>query len=436
MNKILILGVVFILIFTVNLSLNTSHASLVPVYELPIILTNTQNISTSDPFQQLIKINIQTINQDLSESNIHASLIIDGPTGISNGFFYYKNYNFSNFDFSYINGQIIPAWIESGPNPYGQGELWVWLKLGPIGAKSSITIYLNIFPSSDNLLGNGIGEASTHSAKYGEYDNGAAVFDFYDNFAGKFLNGNNWVYGGTGSIIVNNSVYEKTNNYIYIMTKYGFNPKFTICDVFSGQATINAPAVVLSMTVGNSATSVGYFWLDNSFNIYTNGSYANGGHYIGNVNTDAFMTGNIASISWQTNNNHVFILNYVFYGNQSFDSYVTPLEVYYGIGLQYKSNGYINTTWFRVRAYPPNGVMPSVYFDIGLNISVSYPNNNLISNNTVIYNYNSTSNSLQFNSQYFSFMIDPVFLIYLIAVVFVIFLVFMGIAVVRGRKNG
>jgi len=439
-NKLFVILISFLLLFTLNLSLNNSHASLIPIYQLPITISNSQDISTPNPFQQLIKINLQTINNDLSSMNVKASMVISGQTGVSGSFLYYKNYNFTNFDFSYINGQIIPAWIEAGPNPYGQGDLLVWLKLNGIGAESSITIYLNIFSTNDNLLGNGIGEAPTLSPEYAEYDNGASVFDFYDNFYGHSLNGNNWVYGGTGSIVVNNTVSLKTNNYIYIMTRNGFNPQSTICDVYARSGTINAPDVAFSMTVGNFNNSNGYFWLFNSYNKYSNGSYANGGYYIGNSNTNGFALGNIASISWQTNNNHVYITDYgysdVTYGNQTFDSYPTPSVVYYGIGLQYKSNGYVNVTWFRVRAYPSNGVMPSVYFDIGLNVSISYPNNNLVTNNTAVYNFNSTSGSLQFSNQYFSFMLDPVFLIYLVSIVFVIFSIYMGVAVVRRRRNG
>jgi len=433
-NKMFVILVLFVLLFTLNLSLNNSHASLSLIYRLPIIITNSQNISTPNPFQQLISINVQSINQNLSSMNIKASLIFDGPIGTSNGFLYYKNYNFSNFDFSYLSGQIIPAWIASGPNPYGQGDLLVWLKLNSIGARSSITIYLNIFSLNDNLLGNGIGEDPTLSPIYGEYDNGAEVFDFYDNFAGHSLNGNNWVYGGTGSIMVNNTVSLKTDKYIYIMTRNGFNPQNTICDVFVRAVTGNNAA--FSMTVGNFNNSVGYFWLANPYNKFSNGSYANRWSYIGNNNVNGFCAGPVSSMSWQTNNNHVFITDFGAPENQSFDSYLTPSEIYYGVGLQYRSNGSINVTWFRVRAYPPNDVMPSVYFDFGLNVSVSYPNNNLIFNNTSIYNYNSTSGSLQFNTQYFSFMLDPEFLIYLVSVVFVIFSVFMGVAAVRRRRNG
>ena len=36
-NKIIIIGVIFTLLFTVNLTLNNSHASLNALYQVPII---------------------------------------------------------------------------------------------------------------------------------------------------------------------------------------------------------------------------------------------------------------------------------------------------------------------------------------------------------------------------------------------------------------
>jgi len=438
-NKIFVVLIAFVLLFTLNLSLNNSHASLDLIYKLPVIITNNQNISTPNPFQQLIKLNVQTINNDLHVSNIKASIVYPEEYD-TNGFIGggVGTGTTANFEFTYLNGEVIPSWIEGNAS----GILLIWLKLTSILAHSSETIYLDIFAPSDNLLSSsgsfGIGENPLLSPKYGEYDDGSSVFDFYDNFAGKSLNGNNWVYGGTGSIIVNNSVYQQTNKYIYIITRNGFNPQTTICDEYSSKATTNAPYVAFSMTVGNFNNSNGYFWLDNSYNYFSNGSYSRISRYIG-VHNEGFNSGNIESESWQSDN-QIYITDYGYsdcsYENQTFDSYLMPSEVYYGIGLQNESNGFINTTWFRVRAYPPNGVMPSVYFDVGLNVSVSYQNNNLISNNTSIYSYNSTSGFLQFSNQYFSFMLDPEFLFYLVSIVFVIFSIYMGVAVVRRRKNG
>jgi len=440
MNKVLVLGIVFILLFTVNLTLNNSHASLSPIYKWPITITNHQNISTPNPFQQLIELNIQSLNQQLTVSNINANIIFNGIYD-TNGFLGagIKTGTFANFEFTYSNGQVIPAWIEGN----NSGVLLIWLKLFSIPAKSSITIYLDIFSSITNLLSAsgsfGIGENPLYSPIYGEYDDGASVFDFYDNFAGNSLNGNKWVYGGSGSIIVNNSVYQETTSYIYIMTREGFNPENTIADEYSGQASFNTYPV-LSVTVGNQNNSNGYFYIFNyANNDYANGSYSYTRYIFGGIN--GLGSGNLGSISWQSNNKEVLIEDYgysdVTYSNISLSSYPLPSTVYYGIGLKMSSSGYINTTWFRVRAYPPYGIMPSVYFNPILTVSVSYPSSNSNSpiNYTVIYpQYNATSENLQFNSQYFSFIIDPLFIFSLLIFLSLIFIIFMAIAVVR-RKN-
>ena len=440
MNKLIVIGVVFILLFTLNLTLNNSHASLNPIYQLPIIIHNSQNVSTINPFQQLIQLNIMVLNKDIASLNVKASIIFNGQ-GI--GRVYQGSGTFANFEFSYQNGQIIPAWIEGN----NSGILLIWLKLSSIPAKSSITIYLDIFSSTTNLLSSsgtmGIGENPLYSPIYAEYDDGALVFDFYDNFIGKSLNGNNWVYGGTGSIIVDNSVYLDSNKYIYIMTKSGFNPQNTICDVFATEAYNNAN-VVFSMTNGNFNYSNGYFWMYDAYNPYTNGNYSLAKAFVGNGNGE-FIPGNIESESWQSNNKEVYIEDYDYntlYYNQTINSYSLPAEVYYGIGIQYvpSESGpiqYINVSWIDVRAFPPNGIMPTVYFDVGLNVSVSYPfgNSNSSTNYTVIYpQYNATSENLQFNSQYFSFIIDPLFIFSLLIILSLIFIIFMAIAVVKKRR--
>ncbi|MGC8688264.1 MAG: hypothetical protein ACP5RQ_02595, partial [Candidatus Micrarchaeia archaeon] len=94
------------------------------------------------------------------------------------------NSNFADFEYTYANGTVIPAWIER--NDSGKLITWVKLKNG-ISTNSTTVIYLKIEPGV-NLLSNsgtyGIGEAPELSRIYGEYDDGASVFNYYTNFAG------------------------------------------------------------------------------------------------------------------------------------------------------------------------------------------------------------------------------------------------------------
>ena len=160
-NKIIVIIIAFILLFTISLTLNNSHASLNTLgalYNVPITIINSQNISTPNPYQQQITLN---------ESEFKGFIVYNG--------------NFANFEFSYSNGTIIPAWIQQN----NSGNLIIWLKLYSINASSSITIYLDIFSKNDNLLSNlgnlGVGEAPGLSEVYGEYDNGNYVFSIYIN---------------------------------------------------------------------------------------------------------------------------------------------------------------------------------------------------------------------------------------------------------------
>jgi hypothetical protein len=102
----------------------------------------------------------------------------------------------------------------------------IWLKFNgglPLGTTS---IYMNFLPIQDNALNNeNIGEAPTISSTYGQYDNGANVFNFYDNFAGTTLNLNLWnttALGGRFSVD-NGLLVQSPSGWNWIAPKSPFN---------------------------------------------------------------------------------------------------------------------------------------------------------------------------------------------------------------------
>ena len=426
MNKLIVIGIVFILIFTLNLTLHDSHASSISIYQIPVTIYNYQNISTPGPFQEMIQ---------LSES------MIKGSYGINLVF----NGNTANFEFVYGNGQVIPAWIEGN----NSGTLLIFLKIAGIPAHSSITIYLNIFPANMNLLSSsgsyGIGENPKLSGIYGLYDDGSSVFDFYDNFKGYSLNGNNWVYGGTGSIKVDNHVNITSTGYAFLISNEGFDPKNTICDLMVSQADYStyleyngvalSGLAVTSMTSGQKNNSVGYFAIvNNPYSYYYYGSYANIYYsFDGSQSRPYFYLGVVFSESWQSINKEIYANNYFSYSNQSVNENFFPSLVYYGIGV-YSIGGfsYINVSWIDVRAYPPYDIMPSAFFGIVATVNYNQASNNLASNTN--NSYNLTTGDFEFNSQYFSFIIDPLFIFSLLIFLSLIFIIFMAIAVVKKRR--
>jgi len=347
-NKIIIIGIIFILLFTINFSLNNSHASLNALYQVPIILVNNENVSTPNPFQQMIQLN---------ELNYKGYIIYNG--------------SFANFEFVYNNGTVIPAWIESN----NSGKLIIWLKINSILALSSETIYLDIFPRNDNLLNasgkNGIGEAPQLSPTYGEYDNGASVFNFYDNFAGTSLNTSKWTAYYNGYITVNNGITFGSGGLCFIET----NTKYSISNILemyvnSGIGTDSGIMYVVDVN-GNQYTNANYGqWISVGL---TTGEAYNG------LEADArtqyaitqFSSGVSSAVSYTYPNAPLImgvvvpnLTNGYLYVNDepvATDTQNVPPQGNYYISLGgYQSN--LNVYYVRVRTYPPNGVMPKVIF--------------------------------------------------------------------------
>jgi hypothetical protein len=103
---------------------------------------------------------------NITESNYNNTLI-------------YNN-NQTNFEFTYANGTVIPAWIESN----NSGVLTIWLNI----TNSTTNVYLDISNSTTNTLSSsgtsGIGEAPQLSGAFGsstfaKYDDGKSVFISY-----------------------------------------------------------------------------------------------------------------------------------------------------------------------------------------------------------------------------------------------------------------
>ena len=322
----------------------------------PVIITNTQSTATLAPFQQDIA-------------------ICNGTPNVGSGFAYVNNANVfseinsngSNVYFTTTAGGTpnIYSWYEGQENISGVlCDVW-WINLpNGIPANAQVTIFINIGPNSVNYYAQYypyVGEAPQLSPTYAEYDNGNYVFLFYDDFNGTSLNGSNWVsFASDGGVSVNNGVtastgayscyYGCTSPYSGVITAQGFNPSGTIADMYITSAANTVPEI--SMGTGNSASSSGYFSGPTSGG--NSGSYSGG---ISGGGAFQWSAPGIVSESWQSSSLQVYAENYSF-TTRSFGG--STSLVYYGFGNVYISNyGSITVQWFRVRAYPPNGIMPS-----------------------------------------------------------------------------
>jgi len=330
------------------------------IYYAPITITNSQNTATPAPFQQMIQI---------TESSF-------------SGYIEYNN-NFANFEFFYKNNTIIPAWIESN----NSGVLTTWIKLPKgIPASNSITIYIGFASSTTNLLSSsgttGIGEAPQLSSTYGQYDDGASVFNTYLNFEGTSLPSSFTASASSdGTVRINNGLTLGTGtsdqpSWAYILSTSTYSPQI-VEFYMSGVPTSPGGYGGVSTDWGYSSST-------------SPGPQAQGPNY--NNNFANLIGGAIWSASggfqyqlWNDNtevSSSSGALNTGLYG-----TYINPLLFYYNYATELSSsttvssNNYlllgissagshagspapetIQVDWFRTRAYPPGGSMPSVSF--------------------------------------------------------------------------
>ncbi|MEM3178059.1 MAG: hypothetical protein QXT36_02645 [Candidatus Micrarchaeaceae archaeon] len=313
---------------------------------VPIEITNQQSTATPAPFQQMVQF------QESTYSNYIA-----------------YNGNTANFEFFTGNGAIIPAWIESN----NSGTITVWLKLangvGP-GSANAITIYLGFASPSTNLLSSsgtsGIGEAPQLSSTYGQYDDGASVFSNYWNFAGTSLP-SGWTTQANGdNIVVDNGITMTTagSDYVaYAWYNTALNPQNTVLEAYFTAATSNGAAhdetidwitsTSLPTTAGWPSTPFIAVGMHNTFEIYNGSSQSSGNtQFTPVIVSIAYTSSNVANPYFDYSSQNV--------PSESANSLMS--SAYPTIELNWGGYNTLSIDWLRTRAYPPNGVMPSVSF--------------------------------------------------------------------------
>ena len=99
----------------------------------------------------------------------------------------YEAANLSNINFQDGAGNIIPSWIESGETS-GSTSTVYWIQL----PNALITVvYIVFYGTSDTSKDNSVtGAEPNYTGTYAQFDNGANIFTFYDNFVGPALSAN------------------------------------------------------------------------------------------------------------------------------------------------------------------------------------------------------------------------------------------------------
>ena len=297
----------------------TGKPSTLTSYE-PITITNTQSSATPSPFQQMI---------NFTSSDPGFSSIATGNFG-------------QNVEFFYYNGTVIPSWLE---NYTSTNAIW-WLKIAAIPGGSSETVYVGFAPISANLFNTvNDGEApqipcgstpTSSCSNYAEYDDGANVFNFYNNFAGdnlnkvwithnvnyQILNGLNvtetpsnsgWIYANF-KITINNLIgfYGEFGGYYNVGTSYqqSFDGIFFQCSDGTCHGQEQNPHGDIGTANVQSATNSYYFIeVKNS----TSSSYFQNQNYVGLLTmSDLIFPLNLTAFITNGAVNANFYMNYIF----------------------------------------------------------------------------------------------------------------------------
>jgi len=340
------------------------------VYSVPITITNSQPAPTPAPFQQMISVN-------------------------SASFASHEASNLQNVEFFNADGSVIPSWLESGNSNLASNTIyWVNLSAG-VPAESSVTIYIGFAPISTNLFNaQATGEAPQLSSSYGQYDDGANVFLFYDGFAGTSLSpawnsyGSNGTPGDKSNILVDNGVTIRQESGAFFGSSNWISTT-------TARAQLTGP-LVADFYANSDVQSIGHTAVRYGFEdtLPTNFGQGDGGGFQGgsdnpeplDVNTVAqgsYTQLAVASAGTPALNQFAvytvaaassgfsYDINYQPTSPASIGTNIPGFSPKIGI---FVNNNYKPTdarlNWVRTRAFPPGGVMPSVFVS-GSSTSVS-----------------------------------------------------------------
>jgi hypothetical protein len=310
--------------------------------DIPITITNTQTTATPNPFQQKITWNPSTY------TSIEAA-------------------DLGNIRFYSDSSCTTPlyAWLESCTptlsNTATSATAYVRLTSSISGNGGTITIYMAFLPTGTTYDGNYWGNAPNLSGTYGQYDNGANVFTFYDDFKGTTLDPK-WtpIIGSSGaSITVNNGLTVTTTStastaYAFVLSGVQTQPKIAETYTISGNSILGVSTT--TNLNGFIAPYTGYSmdWYAGHDDIEYEAS--TGGTQLTSLTQSTFPAG-IWQVTWSARRVQYFQDGA---GNSYRGTYngvaIANYRMYVG-----QSNGIISSSvfrWARMRAYPPNNVNP------------------------------------------------------------------------------
>ena len=329
---------------------NTNSSGVFPAEGgiVPVTLTNSQGEATPSPFQQLIAFNPSAYApleaQNLGNIRFCADQSCSTP---------------------------LPAWLEScspACTPSASSAN-IWVKLhSSISAGGNATIYLEFLSNSTNFDGNYWGEAPQLSSGFGEYDNGANVFTDYTDFKGTSLPpGVASVVNGTASYAVNDGLTLTEGGDDSSVAVYFSSPVTYPQIVDTRMTSVTTGGGAKSGPFETTAVALGPGHLDGSYAIGAEGSASSAtlNYYLSTASKFLLLSSASGSlpavlgVGWDATGSERFYLNYA--ATSTTDSTLAIGNYYagvYAVSRDAKSTGVYQ--WMRLRAYPPDGVMPAV----------------------------------------------------------------------------
>ena len=376
--------------------LNPETINIDPNWIVPNAITKIFNISLNN--QQAVAI---TSNEPIAI-----------PFNAEN-FTAYVNGGLTNYEiFNGLTGAIVPSWLETGAsNTVSNGLIWVNLPASiPASTNAVNVISIGFISMSVNAMnGNNIGENPVLSTPYGKFDDGANVFNYYCNFIGKTLASCSGV--GTASVdgtsasnqlVISNGITLAEEETATAKADRGYDAIYTnypvtnnAVDVWVSNAPSTPGATTANVYVGlitSSTNSLG--WIPNPANTPGNSvgyslKLSNTQVLVGvhppfvttNVIGNAIGTNVVFPTGIGANGNVISVYGANVYGGSNsilgFNAPYTPEAnsvggakilggTYFAMVVNVTAttggNAVFSANWIRVRAPPPNDVMPSAIY--------------------------------------------------------------------------
>ncbi|MCL4373798.1 MAG: hypothetical protein M1360_02870 [Candidatus Marsarchaeota archaeon] len=245
-------------------------------------------------------------------------------------------------------GSVLQTWIEANASSTSTYTIyWVNLPSG-IGASSSVTIYMNFMPGSVMSSVGPTGEAPQLSPTYAQYDNGAYVFNVYQNFAGTSCP-SGWTCQ-SGTTISNGATLDNAN----VTSNNQYYPQVLDAYVLSSNSNLKGEQIDYVINYLNVA-----FNLNQPYWGHGNIGSEYGGTYTVNAGPPEYTGSYIQSLGWSGST----LYWWYDYTNEYTETTSLSASSTYHLQMRAWPSGYsASIQWLRTRAFPPSGIMPSVSF--------------------------------------------------------------------------